>query len=263
MGKLEKNIGYCKLCGQTKPLVKSHIIPLAFYKNIWKNKRKPECWTTKRYQDNCENKPKGYWDNTILCEECEKKFKKSDDEGIKFLIQTDIKPFLECLKGQDIYRIPPSLYNYSLLYKFFASLLWRAHISNVDICKKVDIDEKYNSIFIDFLKEKTSFIPEFNVVVFKINGQKCGLDEEKTKRQLSEFWRSKIDSINFYQLRLGNFKIMMKLDGQLLPKEFDRALISENGFIIEDIPENKLDNFSSLLELYRKGFKYLNKKNHP
>ncbi len=80
----------CKGCGEDKKLVRSHVIPEAFFRGLRDGNTAPRMLT------NIEGKypkkaPIGVYDQTILCADCENVFQLYDDYGCTVLLKDEEK----------------------------------------------------------------------------------------------------------------------------------------------------------------------------
>jgi hypothetical protein len=120
----------CKMCGAHGPLVKAHILPESLYRHsiaatdgLRIYSRDPVAYP--------KRSPIGVYDQTILCECCEKLFDKCDDYAHRVLTSRPIElpgPII-ALRGFD----------YPLLKRFFLAVLWRASVSTQEMFSRVDV----------------------------------------------------------------------------------------------------------------------------
>lgn len=118
----------CLGCGMNANLVKSHIIPEAFFRAVKKTQGEPVILSGEKGEY-----PKkshiGIYDNNILCHRCEDVFQKTDDYGIKTLINEEDR-YQEILVDGRLAGYERVDYEYSKLKLFFISLIWRASITS-------------------------------------------------------------------------------------------------------------------------------------
>ena len=124
----------CRLCDKEASLVKSHIIPRAFYEEFAKremhlisNKKK----YTRRIQ-------KAIYGN-FLCKSCENFFNQYDEDATKLIKQGQGKKLLGEVDNGKIWYISDALAHKDLLHQFALSVLWRATNSNIEAYNKVKL----------------------------------------------------------------------------------------------------------------------------
>ena len=88
-----------------------------------------------------KKRPNGIWDETILCNACEKRLGKYDQYAVDVFRDKKNAKWLMCFDGLRIAYFPAV--NRRLLRGFLASLLWRFSVSQVEECKKVFIGAAY------------------------------------------------------------------------------------------------------------------------
>lgn len=157
-------IGICKLCNQERKLIKAHIIPKAFYKDIKKKKgyiALEQDGHRKKYQ-------KGIYDNNILCAECDNsKLAPIEKEAAELLLQ-HIKYYVFYENFyQRIYYISKSNFNYEILRKFFILILWRASISNKQEYRDFTLNE-YEKVAKEIILGEKDYPNLFNFFIYKI-----------------------------------------------------------------------------------------------
>jgi hypothetical protein len=122
-------VGLCKLCGHERPLAKAHVVPKAFYPII---PDEPLMLLSGAKNHWPKRLPVGIYDESLLCEACEAKYSRLDDEAIRIL-----KPWpsrTQLLKDDDgfILKVDNKKAGYLIkspdaapLLQFFYFLLWR------------------------------------------------------------------------------------------------------------------------------------------
>lgn len=134
--------GKCKLCGNTGPLMESHIIPRAFFRDVAAGGETPAEYSFVPGVP-LKRSPTGPYDADMLCEACERMFGKWDDYGVKFLrrplgefklVQGRTREGVE-QDGTGILRTADV--DYRRLKLFLLSVLWRAHSSGNKMFERV------------------------------------------------------------------------------------------------------------------------------
>ena len=115
------------MCGQTKRLIKAHIISRKFYERI----RGTDKYTVmvdanQDVKDAGTFYQAGIFDKGILCEECERKFSSLDDYGWQILGNPPLTNPLNDIDGTFAHRIDCDTVK---IRRFLLSVLWRASVS--------------------------------------------------------------------------------------------------------------------------------------
>lgn len=135
----------CKFCGNTsEKLVDSHIIPKAFF--IYTKRISDRIgWSGNMLMITNTNgqQPRrrlmiGWYDQNLVCKDCEEKFKEYDNYAIRLLLKQEKYQKLLILNGQTMGWLIES-FDYKKLKLFFISLLWRAGASDLPQFKRINI----------------------------------------------------------------------------------------------------------------------------
>lgn len=127
----------CKLCGEEKPLIKAHVIPRSFHR-IDPNGDGPPRLVTNAEGRFTQKVPKGVYDATILCGECERRFSAWDDYGDELFMKSWDSFTKMFHNGRHIgYELPA--FDYARLKLFVVSVLWRASVSTHPMFYKIDL----------------------------------------------------------------------------------------------------------------------------
>ena len=104
----------CKLCRKNKSLIKCHIYPRSLFKSG--EGEKPFEVMSSNIDEDCKNFiskriQSGFYDNDIVCLECEKTFGIWDQYGIEFLTKKTFskKTILICIKSRRVMQPFPYL----------------------------------------------------------------------------------------------------------------------------------------------------------
>lgn len=142
------NKGTCKLCGKTKALIKSHIIPQCFYTELFGESGAKQLSLTD-YPKRC---PNGEYDIDLMCADCDNKIGVYDDYGKTFFAQTPNKNDIQTFGNFDAWIV--SDFDYKKLKLFILSLLWRASETNRDFFKNINIGPKHSTIIKNMIKSE-------------------------------------------------------------------------------------------------------------
>ena len=118
----------CKLCGADKKLIRAHVIPAAFFDKSGND----SAFDSSLYSGNPATHPKrihiGVYEKELLCDDCERRFQRWDDYGVKLLLRK-FDDFLPVLKDGEPIGWRLDTYDYHLLKMFVIGVLWRAAAS--------------------------------------------------------------------------------------------------------------------------------------
>jgi hypothetical protein len=207
----------CKWCGQTKPLIKAHIVPRNFFGLI--SGDSPEKYTVLVLTN--AKKPRtflqaGIYDTSILCADCDGQFSKLDEYGWEILG----KP----LKGQIItdpatgIELPIEVpgVDTDKLRRFILSVLWRSSVSSLDVYSNVSLgpvfEKKVQARIFD--PEPLSY-DEYSTRFVAI--------EEPSYKELSKAmfppYRGKFDGLNWQIIYFPGLKVLVKVDSRKAPTD--------------------------------------------
>ncbi len=213
----------CKGCYQSKKLVKSHIIPESFFRQL-KSGVKPLRILSNIIGIFPKKSPIGIYDPKILCQECENIFKIYDDYGFKVLVQNEGDQEKLIQDGKLIgYRI--NNIDTDKLKLFFLSVLWRASISTQPFYSKINVGDLE-----DTLKEMiwggcAGGKHDFSFVLAKFDDQGVGksiLDPH------GEEW----SGVSYYRFYMHGYVLYIKCDIQETSPEWSRFIPSDNSLIL-------------------------------
>ncbi len=218
---------YCKLCtGEFEKLAESHILAKGFFRSLY-----PPNDDRALLSSNGKNRPKririGYYDDKILCIECDKKLGKYDEYGIKTFLRKDVISFPDSDEAYLIKNV-----NYSKLKIFLMSLLYRASITSMQEFSLINLGEYYeeklrNMIITDDPCEFNDF--PFFISKFETNQ----LPQNIANKTLMSPYRTKIDNINFSIFRIPNgYQAYIKVDKRPLDNLFSQLSMKEDGNLI-------------------------------
>lgn len=123
----------CPLCGEIKKIILSHILPEGFYRKIYDEGR-ALFYSESR---NTSQKIQQGFKQRLLCEDCDNKVIGSHDKYAIEVIRDKRRIDFREEKGVHIW----SEINTQKIKMFFASLLFRAHLSNRPPYESISLDE--------------------------------------------------------------------------------------------------------------------------
>ena len=228
-------VGLCRLCDQTKELVKAHAIPKSFSHKEFKDGGNHTV-----FFDVSENADKeatflqaGIYDQGILCADCESKFSEFDRYGCEILGSVSLQNEIE----ESGY--PPHAYRVfcdtDKLKRFILAVLWRASVSTHSFYSYVSLGP-YEDIMRGRIFDPTSLaIDEFPTSVLHFDQASLGKYEKGTlfppMRERAE------DGSNLQVIYLKNLKIYVRVDRRARQRLFDPFLISDPAsFVMAEFP---------------------------
>ena len=240
--------GLCKFCGRNTELIEAHIVPKPFYTYfISDGDKKPLIIIdkSKPFESRC---PKGFYDKSILCGDCDKRFGVYDQEAIKLFL-SDLSPYEKRAGDDSIYIIPPNAYNYKKLKLFFISMLWRASVSSNSSFQHVKLGDKYEKLALAVLKN-----PEldneklFPVFIFKL--------KETPKYPIEGVFIDptyyRLRNVRMYKFVFAGYSFNIKADKQELMPEFSKIALKSNSelVIVGKSPQEELSDMSVIFSMH-------------
>ena len=133
----------CHLCLRDRKLVRSHIIPEAFWREL-RDEDGPPVMISGMDGVFPKKSQIGVYDQTILCQGCEEQFQDVDDYGIRVLLKDFDRLFTPVYDT----NFPPRVGGYvsddidqDRLLRFLVSVLWRASVSTQVVFRHVSLGE--------------------------------------------------------------------------------------------------------------------------
>ncbi|MES0490552.1 MAG: hypothetical protein ABUK01_11195 [Leptospirales bacterium] len=209
----------CKFCGYKKKLIKAHIIPEGFYRQIRSEKNVLKILNNNK--DFPKRSPIGIYDENILCKDCDGIFADWDNYA-QTLLTNNPKDAIPKIKDEVIVGYEISQYKYDLLKLFFISLLWRASITNHDFFAKIDLGP-FESIAKNHIERREpGSANDFSVILSKFELPK------DTKAFILDPHLEKWDQINFYRIYLGIYVVYIKVDKRKTTGLFEKFMLKPN-----------------------------------
>lgn len=130
-------MSHCLYCGQERTLVKAHIIPEAFFRDI-RGDASTLYFVMNEPSAHPKRAPIGLYDKQILCGQCEKAFQNVDDYAAALLIRERDSAFeRRSHNGRTIYVAEQ--FDYHRMKLFIVSVLWRASVSTQQYFSRVNL----------------------------------------------------------------------------------------------------------------------------
>jgi hypothetical protein len=191
----------CKLCNQEKSLVKAHIIPRSLYKPLLEGDLPLTVLPTSP-TSHPQISRIGFYDNEILCQECERLFSPWDDYAQKALLAQPQRENYLFLNGEKIaFKMGV---DYAKLKLFFVSLLWRASVSKFYFFKKIKLEPLEER-----LKEMVLNCDPGDAETFAVALTKY---EDPLGTVILNPHRHRLDGINYCRFYLAGYQVYIKTD---------------------------------------------------
>ena len=213
----------CRLCEQEQASVRAHVIPRSFFiAHIDEDEIPKLVATSKDFYP--KKSPIGVYDPEILCSACEVRFSPYDAYGFKFFHPAgDLETIFRDTEGEA--NIVRGI-DYKLLKLFILSVLWRASVSGQTFYAGVMLGPYENDIRSLILADNPGEPQDFPVMVHRFSYPSelipilCPVS-------------SRIYGLNFYQLLLNGFLVLVKVDRQSLPQPLPEiALAPDRPLVI-------------------------------
>ncbi len=237
--------GICKFCNQEKDLIKAHIIPKGFYKNI-----SPAAYKSLNIDDGTWFQTQnGIKDNNILCAECDNHIIGSfEKEGYRVLKEEIYKHIENNKQNRILYHLKKADYDYKLLRNFFISILWRASISKLDDCQIVELGI-YEDIALEILQNKNTHNNLFKIMLFKAK-------EESLTSQVVFLTKRKYYNATMYKILMLGYDIIICVNYDSIPRDekimINRISLNENDLYVYESDDIATENFQTIVEVFHK-----------
>lgn len=216
---MSKEASDCVGCGESRILVKSHVIPESFFRDLKRGSDYLHLLSSDK-GDYPKKSRIGVYDKTILCRACEGRFQKVDDYAAKLLLNEDnLSPML--MNGQAIgYQFKDV--NFKLLKLFFISLLWRASISAQHFYRKVNLMELESTAKSMLWEEDIGGDEDFSFILAKFT------DTGTISKAMLDPLAESFEGVKYYRFYLGGFVLYIKSDDKPTPSIWRNLTPSEN-----------------------------------
>jgi hypothetical protein len=226
--------GLCRLCDQTKDLIKAHGIPRSFFKEF------KEGYPHAVFFDVSESADReatyvqaGVYDQGILCAECEPKFSEFDRYGWEILGSVSLQnPIQEPGYPPHAHRV---FCDTDKLKRFILAVLWRASVSTHSFYSYVSLGPYEDILRARIFDQAPLAIDEFPTSVLHFDQASLGIYEKgilfPPMRERAE------DGSNHLVIYLKDLKIVIRVDRRARQRLFDPFLISDpDSFVMAEFP---------------------------
>lgn len=228
----------CKLCLQEKKLIRAHIIPDFFYRNLGlyipdsngQGRVHKAEFNDKKFYSKKSGLPTGIYDTNILCKECDNLIGVFEDYAKKVLFDGSIK-----LPGHSFQKLidKDSSVEYAYLtgldyhkFKLFMiSIFWRASISNLFSGIKLEpTDEEIIRLMI--LENSGKEEIDYAVVLFNLN------DPQITSQIITDIKPIIKHGVSHYAFIAGGLAFYFYPKSKSIPSEHYQLLLTKNGNLV-------------------------------
>ncbi|MBB3944724.1 hypothetical protein GGQ73_000649 [Rhizobium skierniewicense] len=195
----------CKLCGEEKKLIKSHVIPKAFF---------PNSATTKLLSSDKFQFPRkapiGVYDEGILCAACDSNLGIFDQAAAEQLLTKvgHVPPETDGLAR--VYHVTDT----ELIRRFVISVAWRAHHSTHAMFRSVHLGP-YETLFKHEVLEPTT--QRTSVCVTEFDNRNVPFLSPAVDR---------FENVRFLRIYAARFLFLVKVDKQRMPSDFENLDIA-------------------------------------
>lgn len=218
MKNLKKVQIQCKWCNQHKVGCKAHIVPEYFFRKINSNGLvRLDRSATQNYKRKSKASPKGLFDCSIICKDCEESvFKGIDNNAINLFFQKQDKLIvINDYGGGQINEFPDL--DSKILYSFVLSVLWRASVSG--FCPNINL-----GTYKDLIREEV-LNPTFKFKIFITRTLpstdpywiNLGMAEEATMQLIEPYYvKLPPENVRLYLLHMGNYMMSVCVTNKAL-----------------------------------------------
>jgi len=167
----------CKFCNQDRPLVKAHVVPEAFFRDL-KTGDMPLFLISSDARKRPIRSQTGPYDRGILCRPCENKFEDWDNYAAKLLINDRDTAFERVAVGEfDVFVA--KAFDYEKLKLFLISVIWRAAVSTNPLFDKVRLGPRVNRAMELIAARKPGAASEFAFVLGRLQSARPDAPDPK------------------------------------------------------------------------------------
>ena len=208
----------CRCCGSVDKLIKSHIIPQAFFREL-QHTDEVTLIMSGVEGERTKKSRKGVYDQQILCRTCEAKLSNIDSYGINVLLKNFDQLFLPVKNAEEIIGFEGAAVHKEKLLHFLVSVLWRASVSTQNFYKNVNLGAHEASAKQITFAPKTSSFGVFDAVISKWDdGKILGHAVPPLLDPHKERWCG----INAYRFYFGKIVAYIKVDARPFPEPLRR-----------------------------------------
>lgn len=232
----------CRLCGEEKKLIKSHIVPEGFYKNMYDDKNR--LFLSSQSRNDFITMQKGQREE-LLCKECDSNLigNKYDKYGIQVIRdRLHIQPFTDNEK-----EIWVGL-DYNKFKIFLLSVLWRAHIAQ-KFHKGITLDKDIETLIVKAIKSglapRETVIPIVGISLVDPKNRASKCDEIITNG--NTYTRSGLENSKTCIIIFGGYAWTFIVPNAEINDPQEEFFLKENGLMV--LPKQNIRNFSPITDI--------------
>jgi hypothetical protein len=215
-------MGICRLCGEDRVLVVSHIFPLAFHRHMQMDSERPPVIIGTAKKSYPQRSPGGIYDEELLCNACEIQFGPWDQYGAECLLQRFDQDAKAISIGEVlVYQVDN--WDEARLRMFSLSLLWRAAVTTRPFFKRVTLGPHEARLRERVLAGDPGSHHDFSVFLsrWQVRPEHAGME-------LSQFspYAWKLEGINMAKILLGGFVVYIKCDKRPFINPFPEIMLA-------------------------------------
>lgn len=235
--------GVCKFCGNTRKLIRAHIIPESLFP-LRDDKQVAYLTVTNFGQRRTKKSPKGWYDTDIVCGECETRWDTWDHHAANILRNTpnvangihhDGKLVAVKLPGAD----------YRHLKLFFLSLLWRMSCSSRPEFSKINLPELEDDLRSRIIAEDPGHPDEYSVSL-------AMFDDADMLGLISPYFESH-GNVRFVRMLLGNFCALVKTQNLPTPHPWAELCIRPDQVLAPIREARDSPEFRALVKMIKEA----------
>jgi hypothetical protein len=209
----------CKLCELEKTLIKAHIIPESFYKELYdENHRYIEVFQKDGIKNN-QSRRKGLYDSGILCKDCDGKLGTLyDDYGAKVFwgyrnLPIKMKDHFDSFDPRVKWREVENI-DIARIKLFLLSILWRADVSGLNFYKDVDLGLSHSQRLRSMLMDNyEGGVEDYPILLFHY-----AVGQPKARQLLSSIIKHKIEGKTLYSIKLCGIMAVWFISTNSVPR---------------------------------------------
>ena len=226
------NLGFCKMCSETRSLIKAHVIPRSFFKQLNDGSGALKVAANKpgTYP---RTSPAGVYDNELVCGRCEELFAPWDGYAQKLLLEPYNDSWYIELESQRYAYVFQEV-DYRRLKLFFVSLLWRASTSAEGFYERIRLGPFEDSAKHMILENDPGETERFAVILARF--------EDPLGRTMLGPDRTKLFDINYCRFYLAGYVAYVKVDQRKSPDSLQEILLCKGrpfAVILRDFRTSK------------------------
>jgi hypothetical protein len=234
----------CRLCGEEKELIKSHIVPEGFYKNMYDDKNR--LFLSSQSRKDFITMQKGQREK-LLCIECDSNLigNKYDKYGIQVIrdrlhIQPSTDYKKEIWEGLD----------YNKFKIFLLSVLWRAHIAQ-KFHKGITLEKNIETLIVEAIKSgqapKENVIPIVGISLVDPQDRASKCDEIITSG--NTYTRTGQYNSKTYIIIFGGYAWTFIVPSAEINDPQEDFFLKENGLMV--FPRQNIHDFTPLTDVMK------------